>query len=259
MRKKIVILIIISILSTGYAFGQNTLKPTNADLGIQGTFVDNGSTNVYQTQNTVSLCDGINGLYNDSNSFYFNDPQYYIDITLNQKTNIWAIGASNDPTAFGAIICKKYDGSSWIDYQTYNGGNGASWNKIFNDLPAGRYRFSQNYKGTDNFANYTCHGEWYLETIQTSTPPVIDTNTNTNTNTNTRGILEIHYINGTEKEFDLSMVDIQKFISWFETKSTGNGANSYGIKYSMAKPYINRIFYSIFDKILSFEVNEYNN
>lgn len=74
-----------------------------------------------------------------------------------------------------------------------------------------------------------------------------------------RAILTITLDTGLEREFDLSMAEVNSFISWYEGKAVGSGTASYAIdKHDNNKgPFKNRKDYVIFDKILTFEVNEY--
>lgn len=64
---------------------------------------------------------------------------------------------------------------------------------------------------------------------------------------------------GLDKEFDLSIEEVNSFTTWYENKQAGSGTASYAIdKHDNNKgPFKNRKDYVIFDKILSFEVNEY--
>lgn len=77
---------------------------------------------------------------------------------------------------------------------------------------------------------------------------------------NGRAILVIMLQNGIEKEYDLSMDEVNAFIDWYENKSNGIGTISYAInKYDNNKgPFNSRKDYIIFDKIITFEVNEYD-
>ncbi|WP_430109244.1 hypothetical protein [Paenibacillus sp. B1-33] len=74
-----------------------------------------------------------------------------------------------------------------------------------------------------------------------------------------RAILVVTMITGLEKEFDLSMDEVNAFITWYENKQAGSGTASYAIdKHNNNKgPFSARKDYVIFDKILTFEVNEY--
>ncbi|AIQ68700.1 galactose oxidase [Paenibacillus graminis] len=65
---------------------------------------------------------------------------------------------------------------------------------------------------------------------------------------------------GLEKEFELSMEEVNSFITWYEKKQAGTGKASYAIdKHDNNKgPFTNRKDYVIFDKILTFSVDEYS-
>lgn len=76
-----------------------------------------------------------------------------------------------------------------------------------------------------------------------------------------RAILVITFNTGLEKEFDLSMKEVNDFITWYENRQAGKGTtSSYSIdKHNNNKgPFSARKDYVIFDKILTFEVNEYS-
>ncbi|MFW5433718.1 Kelch repeat-containing protein [Paenibacillus apiarius] len=75
-----------------------------------------------------------------------------------------------------------------------------------------------------------------------------------------RAILEIIMTNGLDKEYDLSITEVNAFISWYEAKQAGTGTASYAInKHNNNKgPFTVRKDYVIFDKILTFEVSEYS-
>ncbi|MFB6367757.1 fibronectin type III domain-containing protein [Paenibacillus elgii] len=76
---------------------------------------------------------------------------------------------------------------------------------------------------------------------------------------NGRAILVVTLDTGLEKEFDLSMAEVNAFIAWYEGKAAGTGPASYAIdKHDNNKgPFKSRKDYVIFDKILTYEVNEY--
>lgn len=75
-----------------------------------------------------------------------------------------------------------------------------------------------------------------------------------------RALLKITLSTGFEKEFDLSMAEVNAFIAWYEAKQAGTGTASYEInKHNNNKgPFVSRKDYVIFDKIITFEVSEYN-
>ncbi|MBB6021450.1 hypothetical protein HNR77_002545 [Paenibacillus sp. JGP012] len=74
-----------------------------------------------------------------------------------------------------------------------------------------------------------------------------------------RAILVVTMTTCLEKEFDLSMQEVNSFIDWYETKQAGSGKASYAIdKHENNKgPFKNRKDYILFDRILTFEVSEY--
>lgn len=74
-----------------------------------------------------------------------------------------------------------------------------------------------------------------------------------------RAILVVTMSTGLEKEFDLSMNEVNSFINWYEAKQTGSGKASYAIdKHDNNKgPFKSRKDYILFDRVLTFEVSEY--
>ncbi|MEK3683255.1 hypothetical protein [Paenibacillus sp. FSL R10-2736] len=78
--------------------------------------------------------------------------------------------------------------------------------------------------------------------------------------TGDRAIMVVTMNTGLEKEFDLSMTEVNAFIAWYENKQSGSGTASYAIdKHDNNKgPFTNRKDYVIFDKILTFSVDEYS-
>ena len=72
-------------------------------------------------------------------------------------------------------------------------------------------------------------------------------------------LLIITMINGFEKEYDLSMTEVNAFIDWYNGRASGTGLAYYVInKIYNVGPFTSRKEYIVFDKILSFEVMEYN-
>lgn len=74
-----------------------------------------------------------------------------------------------------------------------------------------------------------------------------------------RALLTITMTTGLEKEYDISMTEVNAFIDWYEAKSNGTGTAKFMIDKSTNNkgPFNSRKDYVIFDKILTFEVNEY--
>lgn len=76
-----------------------------------------------------------------------------------------------------------------------------------------------------------------------------------------RAILTVTMITGLDKEFDLSMSEVNDFINWYDAKENGSGPARYGInKHNNNKgPFTKRVDYVVFKNILSFKVDEYDN
>lgn len=69
-----------------------------------------------------------------------------------------------------------------------------------------------------------------------------------------RAILEVVMSNNERKEYDLEMTEVNKFVDWYNGKSSP----SYQIKFTTnVKPFSNRTEYLAHDKISSFQVKEY--
>lgn len=65
-------------------------------------------------------------------------------------------------------------------------------------------------------------------------------------------------VNGLDKEYDLSIQELNSFIEWFDAKGNGNGPAKYSFKKTWnTGPYKARTEYVIFDKIMTFNVDEY--
>ncbi|OMF32298.1 fibronectin type III domain-containing protein [Paenibacillus peoriae] len=77
--------------------------------------------------------------------------------------------------------------------------------------------------------------------------------------TGNRAFLVVTMTTGLEKEFDLSMKEVNDFIAWYEGKQAGSGSASYVInKHNNNKgPFNSRKDYMLYDRILTFEVSEY--
>lgn len=70
-------------------------------------------------------------------------------------------------------------------------------------------------------------------------------------------ILSITLVNGTIKQYDVSMNEVEKFIGWYETRTKGEGSNLYAFP-KKESPYNEIKEYIAQDKIASFEVKEYS-
>ncbi len=73
-----------------------------------------------------------------------------------------------------------------------------------------------------------------------------------------RALLDITLSNGLQKEYDLSMTEVNTFIDWYNDRAGGAGLAIYPIeKTDNHGPFTSRKDYIVFDKIEMFEVNEY--
>ncbi|MHA6529130.1 fibronectin type III domain-containing protein [Paenibacillus sp. BAC0078] len=74
-----------------------------------------------------------------------------------------------------------------------------------------------------------------------------------------RAILTITLVNGTEKEYDLPIAEVDAFLTWYDARDAGRGPGMYAIdKHTNNKgPFKKRKDYVVFDKILTYEVSEY--
>ncbi|QOH62384.1 hypothetical protein [Paenibacillus polymyxa] len=150
-----------------------------------------------------------------------------------------------------------WDGTQWIDLDKQQ--DQINWKRgeirefaIINSKSYSKYRL---YITADNgrTGGYTCIGELQLFGYKEPITPNIPEMGN-------RAILTVTMITGLEKEFDLSMDEVNSFIAWYEGKQSGTGTASYAIdKHNNNKgPFSNRKDYVIFNKILTFEVSEYS-
>lgn len=72
-------------------------------------------------------------------------------------------------------------------------------------------------------------------------------------------ILEITMTNGTIKEYSLTALELNDFLTWYDNRSDGIGRSYYKIpQKSNVKPFLTRNEFLSYDKIYSFEVKEYN-
>lgn len=73
-----------------------------------------------------------------------------------------------------------------------------------------------------------------------------------------RALLTIYISGGQIKEYDLSEVELNAFLNWYDAKDLGAGPAKYAFTKTWNKgPFKSRTEYVIFDKILTFDVDEY--
>ncbi|MES9723420.1 DUF1668 domain-containing protein, partial [Bacillus safensis] len=87
-----------------------------------------------------------------------------------------------------------------------------------------------------------------------TTPPKDDA-----TNEDGDALLIITMVNGLQKEYDLSMKEVNAFLSWYKKRDAGEGPGFYEIdEHDNNKgPFESKKDYVVFKNILMFEVNKY--
>ena len=71
-------------------------------------------------------------------------------------------------------------------------------------------------------------------------------------------LLTIYLLGGQIKEYDLTAAELNAFLDWYDAKDAGSGPAKYAFAKTWNKgPFRTRVEYVIFDKILSFEADEY--
>lgn len=165
-----------------------------------------------------------------------------------------------------------WDGKKWVVLDSEV--NITDWkpnvNKVFsftNENPYTKYRL--NILNNNGLSGFTALGEMQMYRTVTATPEptAIPTPSSTPIPTNLptptpdmssgdRAILIIELSTGAEKEYDLSMSEVNAFLNWYDSAT---GSARYGIdKHDNNKgPFSKRTEYVIHDKILIFEVSEY--
>lgn len=165
-----------------------------------------------------------------------------------------------------------WDGENWVILHSET--NISDWEanveKVFslsNEKSYTKYRL--NIINNNGLSGFTALGEMEMYYTVPATPKPTTSPTPSSTPIHTtlptptpdvssgdRAILTIELTTGAEKEFDLSITEVNSFLSWYDS---ANGSNRYGIdKHNNNKgPFSKRTEYVIHDKILTFEVNEY--
>ncbi|MPN00527.1 hypothetical protein SDC9_147722 [bioreactor metagenome] len=66
-------------------------------------------------------------------------------------------------------------------------------------------------------------------------------------------------VGGTEKEYDLTMDEVNAFLNWYDAKASGGTVKQYYIfNHNITGPFTSRRDYIVFDKIIDFEIMQYN-
>lgn len=150
------------------------LKPNG--VKPEGKWTINGSVLYYTT------CNLFDGLSNTGIFDYWSSAGNYVDITLNQVTNIWACPHDSYLTSYTTLFAiQQYVNGSWVNITPIQNSRPTTlktWGIIFPALPKGRYKIMT---GTSSRID----GEWYIECadiikslLRTSLPDEIYTSVN---------------------------------------------------------------------------------
>ncbi|MFJ7887193.1 discoidin domain-containing protein [Lysinibacillus xylanilyticus] len=193
-------------------------------------------------------------------AYEFNEPKvlnkyvlYYGDHQSNNPgytsnlPNSWTFEGSND-------------GVNWVEldkvsnYTAWKNGENAftiTNNQSFKHF---RINVTKNNGSVSNQVNLTIH-ELELWGYDTAEKPNPEPNPDPTPDQN-RAILVITLVTGVEKEYDLSLEEVNSFINWYDST---NGEKSYSINRTNKNkgPFKTRKDYFAHDKILMYEVSEY--
>lgn len=98
----------------------------------------------------------------------------------------------------------------------------------------------------------------YLDHTELGELEMMETKTTSTDFDGNRAKIQITMVTGEIKEFDYSIDVIQDFVDWYDQRSDGNGKSYYIFKKDKHNPYISRREYLAYDKISSFEIQDYN-
>lgn len=97
-------------------------------------------------------------------------------------------------------------------------------------------------------------------TSVSSTPTPIPTSAPDIPNQGDKAVLVIYLTSGLTKEYDLSALEINNFVTWYTGLANGTGTKVYTFnKNENLANYTSRIDYIAYDKIEMFEINKYQN
>lgn len=133
-----------------------TLKPSGINMK-EGTWIVNSANAAYGT-GIINLFDSIRGTWDNGSTFYWNNATRFLDITLNQKSTIWAIGNIGYLTYNHPLKVEKWDGTQFV-LLTNTPARVATdtWDKVI-ELEKGRYRFS-------HLSGLRMDDEWFIESL----------------------------------------------------------------------------------------------
>lgn len=159
----------------------------------------------------------------------------------------WTFEGSNDGITWN-VLDTQSNITEWVD----------STPKKFTFSNSNLYKDYRINITANNGSQYITLGELeMMSKVSSSTP---NPGTEEPTPNGDRAILVVTMTTGLEKEFDLSMQEVNDFIAWYEGKQAGSGSAFYAInKHDNNKgPFSSRKDYMLYDRILTFEVSEYS-
>ena len=114
---------------------------------------------------------------------------------------------------------------------------------------------AENVYGTSYTDTDITFGTTYYYVVQSIQNGAASVNSNEVAATGGRALLVITMQNGLEKEYTMSMSEVEAFISWYNS-DTGNATYTIDKNYNVG-PFVSRKDYIVHDKIMCFEVMEY--
>ncbi|MGR6126739.1 discoidin domain-containing protein [Paenibacillus sp. SER-28] len=161
----------------------------------------------------------------------------------------WTLEGSNDGVTWN-ILDTQSNITEWLD----------STPKKFTFSNSNSYKDYRINITANNGNQILAIGELEMMSKVSSSTPNPGTEDPDQTSSGDHAILVVTMTTGLEKEFDLSMKEVNDFIAWYEGKQAGSGSASYVInKHDNNKgPFSSRKDYMLYDRILTFEVSEYS-
>ncbi|MEC0229312.1 Kelch repeat-containing protein [Paenibacillus alba] len=198
--------------------------------------------------------------------------------------HIYVIGGSSNTTANAPIGSVEVLGTATMTpinltatagnssvLLNWTGAVGANVNNIKRSTtPGGPYTtIATNVTGTTYTDTSVANGTTYYYVVTSVNPAGESINSNEASATpqgtvtppsssNGRALLVITLVNGLEKEYDLSMTEVNNFITWYNGRALGTGQEIYTFNknFNLAS-FLSRKDYIVYSKIETFEVNEY--
>ena len=233
------------------ATGISSIEEYNPDANtwsIVGSLnIARGGMGACVIANSVFVYGGADGLLNSEGVIYNTTEQYIFEPeapTLSASTSDSQVTLNWDSVNYAA------------SYKVYRSETSdGTYTEIASGITSTSYTDTGLTNGTtyyykvvavDSFSNISDYSN-----IASATPQATATTTG-------KALLVITMTNGLEKEYDLTMTEINEFIDWYDSKASGNGQGYYTFnKTFKLGPFVNRVDYITFDKIQNFEVMQY--